>query len=146
MTTRATADRIDASRAALIVYDACRRALTPADPGRRAAMRPVLDAWIALHDGALYAAAAEPILQAAALMRRYPDLAGAADRQMKGGGVTPAVLREAADSFGRQGARQQEAACWRELGELHLSAGDMEQAVEALRAGLEALDPRRTRA
>ena len=57
-----------------------------------------------------------------------------------------AVLREAADSFGRQGARQQEAACWRELGELHLSAGDMEQAVEALRAGLEALDPRRTRA
>src|SRR5882672_7132787 len=48
MTTRATADRIDASRAALIVYDACRRALTPADPGRRAAMRPVLDAWIVL--------------------------------------------------------------------------------------------------
>ena len=48
MTTRATADRIDASRAALIVYDACRRALTPADPGRRAAMRPVLDAWVAL--------------------------------------------------------------------------------------------------
>src|SRR5947207_11920937 len=46
MTT--TADRIDASRAALIVYDACRRALTPADPGRRAAMRPVLDAWVAL--------------------------------------------------------------------------------------------------
>ncbi len=48
MTTRATADRIDASRAALIVYDACRRALTPADPPRRAAMRPVLDAWVAL--------------------------------------------------------------------------------------------------
>jgi len=48
MTTRATADRIDASRAALIVYDACRRALTPADPARRAAMRPVLDAWVTL--------------------------------------------------------------------------------------------------
>jgi maleamate amidohydrolase len=48
MTTRATADRIDASRAALIVYDACRRALTPADSARRAAMRPVLDAWVAL--------------------------------------------------------------------------------------------------
>src|SRR5262249_52401339 len=41
-------DRIDTSRAALIVYDACRRALTPADPARRAAMRPVLDAWVAL--------------------------------------------------------------------------------------------------
>src|SRR2546422_5872983 len=48
MSTRATPDRIDAPRAALIVYDACRRALTPADPARRAAMRPVLDAWVAL--------------------------------------------------------------------------------------------------
>lgn len=48
MTTTATADRIDASRAALIVYDACRRALTPADPARRVAMRPVLDAWVTL--------------------------------------------------------------------------------------------------
>ena len=41
-------DRLDPARAALIVYDACRRALTPADPGRRAAMRPVLDAWVTL--------------------------------------------------------------------------------------------------
>src|SRR5437660_2970959 len=48
MNTTANADRIDTSRAALIVYDACRRALTPADPTRRAAMRPVLDAWVAL--------------------------------------------------------------------------------------------------
>ncbi len=48
MTTSATPDRVDASRAALIVYDACRRSLTPADPARRAAMRPVLDAWVTL--------------------------------------------------------------------------------------------------
>jgi maleamate amidohydrolase len=48
MSTRATPDRIDAARAALIVYDACRRALTPADPARRTAMRPVLDAWVRL--------------------------------------------------------------------------------------------------
>jgi nicotinamidase-related amidase len=40
------ADRIDPSRAALIAYDVCRRALTPADPARRTAMRPVLDAWV----------------------------------------------------------------------------------------------------
>jgi len=39
---------LDVARAALIVYDACRRALTPADPARREAMRPVLDAWIRL--------------------------------------------------------------------------------------------------
>jgi maleamate amidohydrolase len=48
MSTRSAPDRIDTSRAALIVYDACRRALTPADPARRAAMRRVLDAWVAL--------------------------------------------------------------------------------------------------
>ena len=41
-------DRIDAARTALIVYDTCRRALTPADAARRAAMRPVLDAWVTL--------------------------------------------------------------------------------------------------
>src|SRR3954447_1354117 len=39
-------DRIDPRRTALIAYDVCRRALTPADPARREAMRPVLDAWI----------------------------------------------------------------------------------------------------
>src|SRR5947207_773399 len=51
MSTSAPPDRIDASRAALIVYDACRRALAPADPARRAAMRPVLDAWVTLIGG-----------------------------------------------------------------------------------------------
>jgi maleamate amidohydrolase len=39
-------ERIDRQRAALIAYDVCRRALTPPDPARRAAMRPVLDAWV----------------------------------------------------------------------------------------------------
>jgi maleamate amidohydrolase len=48
MNTKATPDRIDTARTALIVYDACRRALTPTDSTRRAAMRPVLDAWVAL--------------------------------------------------------------------------------------------------
>src|SRR5205807_4852378 len=46
--SRSAADRIDVARAALIVYDACRRALTPVDPVRRVAMRPVLDAWVTL--------------------------------------------------------------------------------------------------
>ena len=41
-------DSIDTERAALIAYDVCRRALTPDDPTRRAAMRPVLDAWVQL--------------------------------------------------------------------------------------------------
>jgi maleamate amidohydrolase len=41
-------ERLDRSCTALIAYDVCRRALTPADPARRAAMRPVLDAWVRL--------------------------------------------------------------------------------------------------
>src|SRR5215475_4935067 len=48
MNAKTTPDRIDTARAALIAYDVCRRALTPADPARRAAMRPVLDAWVTL--------------------------------------------------------------------------------------------------
>jgi len=41
-------DSIDPRRTALIAYDVCRRALAPADPARRAAIRPVLDAWVNL--------------------------------------------------------------------------------------------------
>jgi maleamate amidohydrolase len=48
MNAKATPDRIDTAHTALIAYDVCRRALTPADPTRRAAMRPVLDAWVTL--------------------------------------------------------------------------------------------------
>jgi len=54
------------------------------------------------------------------------------------------ALQEAAKRFGSQGARQQEASCWRELGELELAREDLPAAVEALRAGLAALDPSRT--
>jgi maleamate amidohydrolase len=39
-------ERLDRRRAALIAYDVCRRALAPSDAARRAAMRPVLDAWV----------------------------------------------------------------------------------------------------
>ncbi|HEX3536503.1 MAG TPA: isochorismatase family cysteine hydrolase [Stellaceae bacterium] len=39
-------ERIDHGRTALIAYDVCRRALTPPDPARREAMRPVLGAWV----------------------------------------------------------------------------------------------------
>ncbi len=56
------------------------------------------------------------------------------------------ALYEAANLFEKHGARQQVAACYRELGELDLGAGDMESALESLRAGLAALDPRGSRA
>jgi tetratricopeptide (TPR) repeat protein len=53
------------------------------------------------------------------------------------------AFRKAALIFGDHGARQQEALCWREIGELELAKGDMESAVKALRAGLQALGPPR---
>jgi tetratricopeptide (TPR) repeat protein len=55
-------------------------------------------------------------------------------------------FREAASVFHKHGARQQQAACWREVGEVQLERGDVDAAVEAFRDGLEALDPRRSRA
>jgi tetratricopeptide (TPR) repeat protein len=61
-------------------------------------------------------------------------------------GEARATLQEAADCFNTHGARQQEASCWRELGELDLAEGDVKAAVASLQAGLEALDPKRTRA
>jgi nicotinamidase-related amidase len=39
-------EHIDRPRTALVAYDVCRRALAPSDPERRAAMRPVLNAWV----------------------------------------------------------------------------------------------------
>ena len=51
----------------------------------------------------------------------------------------------AADLFEKHGARQQLASCWRELGELDLTDGRLEEAVEAFRAGLDALGTRRQR-
>jgi nicotinamidase-related amidase len=39
-------EQIDRRRAALIAYDVCRRALAPHDASRRAAMAPVLNAWV----------------------------------------------------------------------------------------------------
>jgi maleamate amidohydrolase len=41
-------ERIDRRRTALIAYDVCRRALTPPDPARKAAVRPVLNAWVTM--------------------------------------------------------------------------------------------------
>jgi tetratricopeptide (TPR) repeat protein len=53
---------------------------------------------------------------------------------------------EAAASFEKLGARQQVASCYREIGEIEAGDGDLHAAVEAFRAGLHALEPRRSRA
>jgi tetratricopeptide (TPR) repeat protein len=51
------------------------------------------------------------------------------------------VLFEAAAIFEKHGGRQGAALSWRELGELELSEGDTTAAIDAMRAGLEAMDP-----
>jgi tetratricopeptide (TPR) repeat protein len=51
----------------------------------------------------------------------------------------------AGDLFEKHGARQQLASCWREVGELDLSDGQIERAVEAFRTGLQALVTSRAR-
>ena len=56
----AETERIDRRRTALIAYDVCRRALAPSDPARRAAMRPVLEAWVRMI--ALARAAGLPVI------------------------------------------------------------------------------------
>ena len=49
-------------------------------------------------------------------------------------------------SSSSHGARQQEAAGWRELGELYEKQGRQDEALDAMRTGLDALDPTRSRA
>ncbi|MEX2458310.1 MAG: helix-turn-helix domain-containing protein [Actinomycetota bacterium] len=56
------------------------------------------------------------------------------------------VLNEAAGAFREHGARQQEAACLRELGDLYEKLGRADDALKAMRAGLDALDQARSRA
>ncbi len=55
-------------------------------------------------------------------------------------------FHEAAAAFSKSGSRQQEASCWREIGDLELASGNVYEAVDALRWGLTALDPSRSRA
>jgi tetratricopeptide (TPR) repeat protein len=97
----------------------------------------------ALHDAerALADAGPDELEIARGLFMKGRALASLGDRP-----EATRALQESAALFGGRGARQQEAGCWREIGELDLAAGDLESAVQALRAGLGALDPRRTRA
>jgi hypothetical protein len=61
----------------------------------------LLDAWLSWEGGMLYAVAADPLLQAAALVRRYPDLAAAAERHLNGDRSAGATLRAACAFPGR---------------------------------------------
>jgi hypothetical protein len=61
----------------------------------------MLDARLAAHGGALYAVAADPLLQAAGLVRRHPDLAAASERHLNGDRASAATLRAACPYPGR---------------------------------------------
>jgi tetratricopeptide (TPR) repeat protein len=79
-------------------------------------------------------------------LARCQYLKGRALSVLERRGEAKEALTAAAAAFAAQGARQQEASCWRELGELDVAEGDLAAAVNAFRAGLEALDQSRTRA
>jgi nicotinamidase-related amidase len=64
-------EHIDRRRAALIAYDVCRRALTPSDSARRAAMRPALDAWVRMI--AIARAAGVPVIYTTPVSRSDGD-------------------------------------------------------------------------
>jgi len=100
----------DAARAAFALVDATDappRALTAFGQGvtgvvetrdggaswRRAGL--ALDAWLASADGALYAVAADPMIEAAFLVRAHPELATALAQQLNGLHVEAASLRPA---------------------------------------------------
>src|SRR4029450_3950254 len=89
MNAKATPDRIDTARAALIAYDVCRRALTPADPARREAMRPVLDAWVRMIAAAR--AAGLPVIHTPPVSRVSRAGGAAADQRSRrhAGGRVP---------------------------------------------------------
>jgi tetratricopeptide (TPR) repeat protein len=90
---------------------------------------------------ALSGAADDPLETARLLFTKGRGLAALGRRD-----EAEADFSRAAVFFGDLGARQQEASCWREIGDMFLDAGNVDRAVLALRSGLEALDPRRTRA
>ncbi|TMA29703.1 MAG: hypothetical protein E6J78_01225 [Deltaproteobacteria bacterium] len=72
-----------------------------------------LDAWLVFAQGALHAVAADPLLEAAALSRRYPDLASALERQLHGDRADSAGLRAACRFPGRQALLGEEALVFR---------------------------------
>ncbi|HEY5675392.1 MAG TPA: sialidase family protein, partial [Myxococcales bacterium] len=61
-----------------------------------------IDAWIAELEDGLYAVAADPLLQAAGLIRRNPELAMAAERQMRGDRAVGSSLSAALSFPGRE--------------------------------------------
>jgi hypothetical protein len=61
-----------------------------------------MDAWLVARDGVIHAVAADPLLQAAALARRYSDLAAVLGRQLHGDRADPASLRAACAWPGRE--------------------------------------------
>jgi tetratricopeptide (TPR) repeat protein len=109
--------------------------------GRIALLEHRYESAVGLADDALLLLSTDELEVARALFVK-----GRALSELHRFGDARASLEDAAMLFAKHEARRQEASCWREVGELHLAAGDMPAAVEALRSGLEALNPSRSRA
>ena len=61
-----------------------------------------VDCWLSVRGGVLVGVAADPVLEVAALARRYPDLAAAATAQLHGGRIDGFSLKTAVAFVGRE--------------------------------------------
>ncbi len=109
--------------------------------GRLALMEGKPEDALALTERALVEAASDNLERGRCLFLQGRALASLGRRA-----EAKDALQEASAVFDKHGARQQQAGCWREIAEIDLAAGDVASAVEAFRSGLQALDPRRSRA
>jgi tetratricopeptide (TPR) repeat protein len=128
--TRLTEDSSPSDRASIL-----------AERGRLELLGGNLEKAIALADQAASTASPDGLEAGRGLFLK--GLAQAALDRREG---ARAALQEAAQIFAKHGDRKQQAACWREIGEIDLVSGDPDAAAKAFRAGLEALDSSRSRA
>ena len=93
-------EHIDRRRTALIAYDVCRRALAPSDAARRAAMRPVLDAWVQMI-AAARAAADGGLLAVGVLLTRVSTRSAVSRSVSRVATVARSVWRRASPHFSK---------------------------------------------
>ncbi len=96
-----------------------------------------LDAWLAVADGEIWAVAADPMIEGAALVRRSPQLAAALDGQLRGARIDASALRASLGFPGRDKLLRAIAAPAFRSTDEGVTWARMDQAPVAVRAVLE---------
>lgn len=135
-------EHLEKAEAALLEADApADLAYVHTERSRLAILEEAFEEAVDYATMALEAADLEPLERARALFLQGRAYGGLGRRRQ-----ARTALRKALLIFEENGARQQQASCWRELGELSEAAGDRDRAFAEFYAGLQILDPRRSRA